>query len=165
MQEKTRFFEVVTEASENDESLYEVEGIFFRPLEVSAEEKSELLKKVSEWELIDSYEYCDEDLAYDDKTEGKGERVITDELLASFIVGSFISNQVRGGYLFKDGQFAGMIIETENVSSYGMSVNKSNGLGLLLTDGRKLGKTDYHYFHSGTESSESRSSEYTLRHK
>lgn len=164
MQDKTKFFEVINEPAE-DEDVYEVEDICFRPLIVSDAEKEELLKKVSEWEFIDKYEYCDENLAYDDKSEGKGERVITDELLASFIAGCFISNQVRGGYLFKNGEFVGIIIKTENVSSFGMSVNKNTGLGLLLTDGRKLGKTSYHYFHSSTESSESRSSEYTLRHK
>ncbi|MBR3151499.1 MAG: hypothetical protein IKF46_05900 [Erysipelotrichaceae bacterium] len=83
----------------------------------------------------------------------------------SFLQGSYFSNQIRGGYLLDRGQFAGVIIAAENTSSFGMAVTKSFDFGILFTDGTKIGRTGYHYFHCSTEISESRDSVYSLRRK
>ena len=106
-----------------------------------------------------------EDLAYNDKTENEGERIITDDLLASFLQVSYSSDQVRGGYLFDEEGFLGYILAIENTSSFGMSVNRSEGLGVLLKDGTAHGRTSYHYFHSSTEVSETQDSIFRIRKK
>ena len=123
------------------------------------------MSQIEEWELVDIYRNSYEDLAYNDKTVNEGERVIGDELLVSFLNASCSSDQVRGGYLIDDKGFAGIVILNDDTTSYGMSVSENSGLGVLLTDGTGIGKTQYHYFHCSTEISESRDSVYELRKK
>ena len=139
------------------------EEIWFRPVELSDEERDRLSKERENWELVDKYEWVDENLVYDDTESGEGERVVTDELLVSFLTGRYMSNQVRGGYLLEGGHFAGYLLKLEDTSSFGMAYSRSTDFGILLTDGRKIGRTDYHYFHSSTELSEKHSSVYSVR--
>ena len=170
MSEKTEFFEIVKEADAARKESFNVEtkeggSLCFRPLLLNEKQKEEIKKQISRWELVDSYRSIYEDLSYGDRTKSEGERIITDELLVSFLEGSLSSDQVRGGYLLDQGRFIGYIILNESVSSFGMSVEKNRGFGVLLTDGRKYGKTSYHYFHASTEISESEDSDYSVRPK
>ncbi len=168
IKERTKFFRTIPGP---EEGAYFAGGegrpetVWFEPFEAEGERKEALMEQVSRWELVDTYRRVYEDLAYEDRSEYSGERVIGDELLASFISGSYYSNQVRGGYLFEDGRFAGYILSLENVSSYGMSVHQSSNTGILFTDGRTIGRVEYHYFHSSTETSREEDSVYSVRPK
>lgn len=160
--EKTKYFTITEKPSADG---FCADGFCFQPVDLGEEEKEAVEKEIAEWELIDTYKNTYEDLSYDDKSVSEGERVITDDLLVSFLTGSMTSNQVRGGYLLKDKHFTGYVLLLENTTSFGMAVSKNNGFGILFIDGRKAGKTSYHYFHSSTEISESEDSEYTVRKK
>ena len=172
MKNKTIFFEIInkpeTEAEETfhttpaDDSEQE---IWFTPLQLTAEEEASVRHEIYEWELVDNYYSRYEDLAYNDVSESAGERVITEELFVTFLNGSHLSNQVRGGYLLKDGKFAGFLLAIENTSSFGMAVNKANHFSALLTDGTKSGETAFHFFHSSTETSSTEQSKYELRRR
>ncbi|MBR2802684.1 MAG: hypothetical protein IKE21_08915 [Erysipelotrichaceae bacterium] len=118
------------------------EGISFKPAELIEDEMTVLKEEIDRWELIDTYRNVYEDLAYNDKSVSEGEKVITDELPVSFLTGSHSSNQVRGGYLLDQGRFIGYILDLGSTSSFGMSVTHSESLGILFTDGRKIGKTN-----------------------
>ncbi len=171
MKETTKFFEIVEWPLALNEDCFFIEDedsdreVWFRPAKVTELQMNDLEKEIGEWELIDTYRNVYEDLAYDDKSVSEGERVITDDKLVSLLQGSRVSDQVRGGYLLRKHRFVGYVLALENTSSYGMSASRNKGLGILLTDGRKIGRTGYHYFHCSTETSESDDSEYSVRHK
>ena len=171
MKEATKYFEIVERPLALNEDCFYVEedapgrDVWFRPAKITEKQLTELQKEIAQWELVDSYKNVYEDLSYDDKSVSEGERVISDDLLVSFLQGSSVSNQVRGGYLLKRHRFIGYVLALENTSSYGMSVSRNRGLGVLFTDGRKIGRTGYHYFHSSTEISESDDSVFSVRHK
>ena len=169
MEDRTKYFEITDAPADPDSGYFHIEDscgdLWFRPADIDSAEAGKLSDEAGKWELVDSYRSVYEDLAYDDRSVSEGERVITDDLLVSLLQASLSSNQVRGGYLIKNGSFAGYVLSTENTSSFGMSVNKDSGLGALLIDGRSFGRTSYHYFHSSTELSESSSSDYSLRLK
>ena len=170
MREKTEFFAIINNSDLPIEDSFNVETrdgekLCFRPLILSEEEKEEVKKQIACWELVESYRSVYEDLSYDDRTVSEGERVISDELLVSFLEDSLSSDQVRGGYLLDQGKFVGYIVLNESVSSFGMAVDRNRAFGVLLIDGRKYGKTSRHYFHASTEISESEDSSYFVRAK
>lgn len=171
MRKTTIFFSRIAKPEKPSDKQYHTgtgdlpEEIWFTPAEVDETTESRLWEEIRKWELIDTYHNKYEDLAYDDRSESSGERIVAEEDLVSFLQGSYISNQIRSGYLLDHGQFAGVIIAAENTSSFGMAVTKSFDFGILFTDGTKIGRTGYHYFHCSTEISESRDSVYSLRRK
>ena len=104
MAEKTKFFEIVRGGNTQDEVYFASVGdpgeeIRFQPVCLAEKEMASLLEEIGNWELVDVYDYKYEDLAYDDVSSGSGERIITDDLLVSFLQGSYTSDQVHGGYL------------------------------------------------------------------
>ena len=167
MLENMVFFEIVADPEAAGNGLCAAgegaDALCFRRTEVDAETRSRLEEELKAWEVVDTFRWKYEDLAYDDGSSDEGERVVpfSDILFG----GSYASNQLRGGCLLKDGAFAGVVIKVENTTSFGMAVGREEGFGALLTDGRRIGKTAYHYFHSSTEISESHDSVYTLRRK
>lgn len=167
MAENTQYFEIVPAPAGKAEDLYRAgdgaEALWFREIEVSGEARAALEAELAKWELVSKYEWEYENLAYNDKSSGKGERVIPFSDLV--FGGACASNQVRGGCLLDGGVFAGVAVRLENTSSYGMAVTKSEGFGALLTDGRTVGRTDYYYSHCSTEIDESHSAEYSLRRR
>ena len=170
MAEKTKFFEIVRGGNTQDDVFIAFVGdpgeeICFQPVCLTGQETASLMEEIGNWELVDAYDYKYEDLAYDDVSSGSGERIITDDLLVSFLQGSYTSDQVHGGYLIDEGHFAGVVLDLEYDSSFGMAWSRDRKFGILLTDGRKGGRTDSHYFHSSTEVSESSDSTYLLRKK
>ena len=90
MEEKTKFFKRVNKKEKDN--AFEVDGICFVSYEAKEDEKERLMKQIEEYQLIDSYKNKYEDLAYNDKTENEGERIITDDLLASFLQVSYSSD-------------------------------------------------------------------------
>ena len=139
------------------------EAVFFCRANISEEQREEIEKELQNWEIIDTYKWKYEDLAYDHEESGEGEKAIPfDHLVFS---GSYASNDLRGGILLENGKFAGIAVKLENTSSYGMSSSRDEGYGVLFTDGTKTGRTDYHYFHCSTEISESNDDSYSLRRK
>lgn len=172
MEERTKFFEIIPQPEVITDETFctkkshdDKEGLWFRPVVLNENETEEIMKEINEWEFIDKYSGSYENMAYEDKSSWSGERVITDDLLVSMLKGSHVSNQVRGGYLLKNGHFAGIVMALEDVTSFGMAYQKEDFFSALLTDGTKYGKTSFHYFHSSTEISESNDSEYLLRRK
>lgn len=167
MAENTQYFEIVPAPEEPAEGLYCAgsgsEAIWFRRVEVSDAARSALEAELETWALVSKYEWEYENLAYNDRRSGRGERVIPFSDLV--FGGSCASNQVRGGCLLDGGVFAGVAVGLENTSSYGMAVTKSEGFGALLTDGRKIGRTGCSYSHCSTEIDDSHSSEYFLRRR
>ena len=167
MEEKTRFFEIVSGADPADETVFRVGdgdgAIQFRPVELTGAALTALESELQGWEVADRYKWRDEDYVNEVDESGQGERVIPFSKIVSFLSGAFTTGQLRGGLLLEHGAFAGVILKLENTTSYGMAWSRSDGLGVLLTDGRKLGRTDYHYFHTSTEKAESAEHDYSLR--
>ena len=167
MANQLQFFEIVPAPEGRPEDVYRAgdgtEAIWFRKVEVSGAARTALEAELETWALVSRYEWVYENLAYNDRRSGKGERVIPFSDLV--FGGSRASNQVRGGCLLDGGVFAGVTVRLENTSSYGMAVTKSEGFGALLTDGRKIGRTGYSYSHCSTEIDDSHSAEYFLRRK
>ena len=166
MEKQIQFFEIVP-AQEEAEGLFRAgdgdNAIWFRRTEVSDEERAALEQALEAWEFCDKYEFCYENLVYEDESKGSGERVIPFSDLV--FGGSYATNQVRGGCLLEGGAFAGVFLKLGNTTSFGMSVTQSEDFGALLTDGRRIGRTSYHYSHCSTELAERRSSVYSLRRK
>ena len=170
MAEKTKFFEIIRGGNTQENVFIASVGdpgeeVRFQPVCLTGQETDSLMEEIGNWEIVDVYDYKYEDLAYDDVSSGSGERIISDDLLVSFLQGSYTSDQVQGGYLIDEGHFVGVVLDLEYDSSFGMAWNRDRKFGILLTDGRKGGRTDSHYFHSSTEVSESRNSTYLLRKK
>ena len=167
MENPIPFFEIVPASAEEAEGLFRAgEGdnaVWFRRAEVSDDERAALERELEAWEFVDKYEFCYENLVYEDESKGSGERVIPFSDLV--FGGSYATNQVRGGCLQAGGVFAGVFLKLGNTTSFGMSVTQSEDFGALLTDGRRLGRTSYHYSHCSTELAERRSSVYSLRRK
>ena len=67
--------------------------------------------------------------------------------------------------VIKDGHFIGALIEIEDVSSYGMSVNKSRDWGILFTDGSTDGEIKKYFSHCSTEVDRSEETTYSLKRK
>ena len=139
------------------------ERILFRRAEADASTVAALEEELKGGELIKKYKYKYEDLAYEHKRSGSGERVMPfcDVVLG----GSYTTSQLRGGFLLRGGRFAGIVMLLEDSSSYGMAHHRDEKYGALLTDGRSFGRTEYHYFHCSTEVDESEDAEYLLRRK
>ena len=160
MANQIQFFEIVPAPEVKAEGLFRAgdgnNAIWFRRAEVSDGERAALEQALEAWEFYDKYEFCYENLVYEDESKGAGERVIPFSDLV--FGGSYASNQVRGGC-------AGVFLKLGNTTSFGMSVTQSEDFGALLTDGRRIGRTSYHYSHCSTELAERRSSVYSLRRK
>ena len=167
MADQIQFFEIVPAPEGKAEGLFRAgdgdNALWFRRAEVSEGERAALEQALEAWEFYDKYEFCYENLVYEDESKGAGERVIPFSDLV--FGGSYATNQVRGGCLLEGGVFAGVFLKLEDTTSYGMAVTQSEGFGALLTDGRRIGRTSYHYSHCSTELAERRSSVYTLRRK
>ncbi len=67
--------------------------------------------------------------------------------------------------VIRDGHFFGALIEIEDVSSYGMSVNRSSEWGVLFTDGRTAGEPKPYFTHCSTEVDRSEETTYSLKRK
>ncbi len=150
------FGEVLSAGSDEDKLL-------FRRTGADENTVAALEEELKGWELIKKYKYEYEDLAYEHRRSGSGERVVPfcDVVLG----GSYASSQLRGGFLLRGGRFAGIVMLLEDSSSYGMAHHRDEKYGALLTDGRSFGRTEYHYFHCSTEVDESEDAEYLLRRK
>ena len=67
--------------------------------------------------------------------------------------------------VIRDGHFFGALIEIEDVSSYGMSVNRSSEWGVLFTDGSTDGEIKKYFSHCSTEVDRSEETTYSLKRK
>ena len=80
MEEKTRFFEIVSGADPADETVFRVgdgdSAIQFRPVELAGAALSALESELQGWEVVDRYKWRDEDYVYEVDESGQGERVI-----------------------------------------------------------------------------------------
>ena len=76
-----------------------------------------------------------------------------------------IEDYYKKAVVIKDGHFIGALIDTEDVSSMGLSVYRSREYGILYTDGRKIGKTEEYFSHSSDEIAETSDTNYSLKHK
>lgn len=157
-------FEVV---AENDKKVYHVNGnnktIMFRQVNLSDEAMCVLEDEIQKWEILDVFEWRKENLVYDDISSNSGEKIIPLSDIEGIWAPSHISGNLRGGYLVKDGQFIGVVLDIENTSSYGMSCDSNHQYGILLTDGQAFGRTSYS--HCSTEVDDHSKSDYYLRKK
>ena len=119
---------------------------------VSKEDRDRILEEAKEWVLVaDTVE--EETLLWhdDDHSTWTSTEKIED----------FYKRQV----VIRDGHFIGALIDVEDVSSYGMSVNKSRDWGILFTDGTTDGETKKYSSHCSTEVDRSEETTYSLKRK
>lgn len=119
---------------------------------VFKEDRERILEEAKEWVLVaDTVE--EETLLWhdDDHSTWTSTEKIED----------FYKRQV----VIRDGHFIGALIDVEDVSSYGMSVNKSRGWGILFTDGSTDGETKKYSSHCSTEVDRSEETTYSLKKK
>ena len=119
---------------------------------VSKEDRDRILEEAKEWVLVaDTVE--EETLLWhdDDHSTWTSTEKIED----------FYKRQV----VIRDGHFVGALIDVEDVSSYGMSVNKSRDWGILFTDGTTDGETKKYSSHCSTEVDRSEETTYSLKRK
>lgn len=158
-------YEIVNAADSKSEGIYFADDIAFREILLSENDLAKLEKKISEWEIRHEYKWSEEDLVYDVEQSGSGTKIIQLTDLASFRGLSICSTDIAGGYLLQDGEFIGVILQLEQITSYGMSYSQEQRFGIMLTDGRSYGKTSKHYSHCSTERDESASHYYYLINK
>ena len=99
-------------------------------------ETERLDEEISKWMLVMKYEYEYEDLVYDDRDTG-----VSYELYCEPDV------------VIMDGRFVGYLVRASSTSSYGMSVSRTDDMGIVFIDGQTAGTTGYHLFHCSTETS------------
>ena len=119
---------------------------------ISKEDRDRILEEAKEWVLVaDTVE--EETLLWhdDDHSTWTSTEKIED----------FYKRQV----VIRDGHFIGALIDVEDVSSYGMSVNKSRDWGILFTDGTTDGETKKYSSHCSTEVDRSEETTYSLKKK
>ena len=119
---------------------------------VSKEDRDRILEEAKEWVLVaDTVE--EETLLWhdDDHSTWTSTEKIED----------FYKRQV----VIRDGHFIGALIDVEDVSSYGMSVNRSRDCGILFTDGSTDGETKKYESHCSTEVDRSEETTYSLKRK
>ena len=119
---------------------------------ISKEDRDRILEEAKEWVLVaDTIE--EETLLWHDDDHSTWTSTEKTE--------DFYKRQV----VIRDGHFIGALIDVEDVSSYGMSVNKSRDWGILFTDGTTDGETKKYSSHCSTEVDRSEETTYSLKRK
>ena len=91
------------------------------------------------WAPVKSVRYEEEDFVHDVKDSGTYESEL---------------HKYPRCIVVKDGHFLGFLLEFSDISSYGMSVNRTEQTGIVFIDGTSAGKTTRHYSHCSTEKDE-----------
>ena len=163
-------FELIEEnARHNDDVVYNATNrtgtIRFQKTVLTEDTIDSLKEEIKEWEILEEYKWKEEDLVYNVIKSGSGTRVIQITDIESFWTPSHISNNLRGEYLIKAGQFIGIVLDLECISSLGMSYSSNKKYGVLLTNGQSFGQTSSYYSNCNTEKDSYSSSNYYLRKK
>ncbi len=158
-------YEVVDSADAKTEGVYCAEGIYFRETQLSQTDMAMLEDAVSKWEIHDDYKWSEENFVYDDESSDSGTKIIELIDMVSFKASVKYSSDLLGGYLLKNGEFVGVILQLEQTSSFGMAYSQEKGFGVILTDGTTYGNTSQYYSHCSTEMDSSSSHHYHLVNK
>jgi len=119
---------------------------------VSKEDRDRILEEAKEWVLVaDTVE--EETLLWHDDDH------------STWTSTEKIEDFYKRHVVIKDGHFTGALLEIEDVSSYGMSVNRSTDWGILFTDGSTDGVTKRYSSHCSTEVDRSEETTYSLKRK
>ena len=113
-----------------------VGGYGLTRFEPTQEEMERLDAEMADWMLVMKFEYEYEDMVYNDLDSG-----VSYEL------------HCEPKAVVEDGRFVGYLVCASSTSSYGMSVSRTDDMGIVFIDGQTAGKTGYHLFHCSTETS------------
>ena len=158
-------YEIVDSADATAEGVYSAEGISFRETQLSQTDMAMLEDAISKWEIHDDYEWSEENFVYEDEKSDSGTKIIELIDMVSFKASVTCSSDLLGGYLLKNGEFVGVILQLEQTSSFGMACSQEKDFGVILTDGTTYGKTSKYYSHCSTEKDSSSSHRYHLINK
>jgi hypothetical protein len=121
-------------------------------VEVSKKQRDQILEEAKEWVLVADTKEEETLLWHDDDYSVW---TSTEE----------IKDFYKQHVVIRDGHFFGALIEIEDVSSYGMSVNRSSEWGVLFTDGSTDGEIKKYFSHCSTEVDRSEETTYSLKRK
>ena len=121
-------------------------------VEVSKKQRDQILEEAKAWVMVAEIKEEETLLWHDDD-------------YSTWTSTKEIDNFYKKHVVIKDGHFIGALIEIEDVSSYGMSVNKSREWGILFTDGSTDGVVKKYYSHCSTEVDRSEETTYSLKRK
>ena len=123
-----------------------------KKVEVSKEQRDTILAEAKEWVLV---------------AETKNEETLFwhDDDQSTWTSTKEIEDFYKRYVAIKDGHFIGALIEIEDVSSYGMSVNRSRDWGILFTDGSTDGEIKKYFSHCSTEVDRTEETTYSLKRK
>ena len=143
------YYELVDYPENKDNSIV-INDLFLRPFTPDEETITEVQKLARTYNIVVTTDWYKENLVYDDTSSGEYKTC-------------YSLDEICKGYILKNGMFTGVLICTQSVSSYGMSVNKSDCIGLLFTDGTKAGKTKAYFSHCSTEVEKSETTYYSIQ--
>ena len=123
-----------------------------KEVHVTKDVRDRILEEAKEWVLVADKKEEETLLWHDDDHSSWTSTELTEDFYKKHVV-------------VKDGHFIGALIEMENVSSYGMAVDRSRDWGILFTNGTSDGETRQHYSHCSTEIDRSEDIQYSLRRK
>lgn len=121
-------------------------------VEVPKLQRDQILEEAKEWVLVADTKEEETLLWHDDDHSTWTSTKEIDDFYKKHVV-------------IKDEHFIGALIEIEDVSSYGMSVNRSLDWGILFTDGSTDGVVKKYYSHCSTEVDRSEETTYSLKRK
>lgn len=121
-------------------------------VEVSKKQRDQILEEAKEWVLVADTKEEETLLWHDDDYSVWTSTEEIKDFYKQYVV-------------IRDGHFFGALIEIEDVSSYGMSVNRSSEWGVLFTDGSTDGEIKKYFSHCSTEVDRSEETTYSLKRK
>ena len=123
-----------------------------KKVEVTKKQRDQILEEAKAWVMVAEIKEEETLLWHDDD-------------YSTWTSTKEIDNFYEKHVVIKDGHFIGALIEIEDVSSYGMSVNRSRDWGILFTDGSTDGVVKKYYSHCSTEVDRSEETTYSLKRK
>ncbi len=123
-----------------------------KKVEVTKKQRDQILEEAKAWVMVAEIKEEETLLWHDDD-------------YSTWTSTKEIDNFYEKHVVIKDGHFIGALIEIEDVSSYGMSVNRSRDWGILFTDGSTDGEIKKYSSHCSTEVDRSEETTYSLKRK
>lgn len=136
------FWEIVDRAETADIT---VEGVYLRKFEPDAEFKKAVEAQASRWALAETTVELNRHICYNHLTDYGWTRLLP--------VNDIVT---------ENGRFCGALLTVEDEYEFGGGIRRSASFGLLLTDGRSLGRTASEFLYSASLYGRSTEREYEL---
>lgn len=127
--------------------------------------RSSIMKEIMQWEISVYHEYDYENDVYNDTEHEEYSKVVPMDQLISRQSATYCTGDVIGDYLIIDGEFAGVVVRTQEERTGSPSYRRSEAFCILYCDGRISGSNTHSDGYTTEDTSRWTTDVFTLRRR